>query len=199
MPVEYLDPEIAGEGFHAEKHNPGAWMDAPDLDSEEWQPDIEPPHVNDYAALKKHKHYKQYFKPHVYRPFPAFMYHATLGEKIVKNRNEAVALGPEWSPTPIKVRIDMTGKSLPVKTETQKLAETVASALAAKTGGGDTASITATVAAVMAAVAAAGALPKTEASPEDEERQALFDLAKERDIKIDKRWSVEKIKATLGL
>ena len=51
--VEYLDPSIAGEGFHAEKHNPGAWMDAPDASAEEWQPDIEPPHINDYAAFKK--------------------------------------------------------------------------------------------------------------------------------------------------
>ena len=127
--IEYLDPEIAGEGTHADAPIPGTWMDGTDPSAEEFQPDIEPPHIPDYAAFKKHKHYRQYFRPYRYQPFPAFMYHPTLGEKIVKSKDEVAALGPEWSPTPIKPRVDMTGKSLPVKSDTQRLAETIAATM----------------------------------------------------------------------
>jgi len=191
--VEYLDPEIAGEGQSANNWTPGTWAnDVPA--GEEWQPDIEPPRINDYAAFKKHKHYGKYFRPYRYTPFPALVYHLKLGEKHVKTREEAIALGSSWTPfipvwdhdvlgrktiktdqeraelglgwTPAKfdqsshkwIRlIDMTGKSLPVKSETQRLAEVVAQALASKetgSGGIDATAIAAVVAAVMAATQA---------------------------------------------
>ena len=150
--IEYLDPEIAGEGTHADAPIPGTWMDGTDPSAEEFQPDIEPPHVNDYAAFKKHKHYRQYFRPYRYQPFPAFMYHPTLGEKIVKSKDEVAALGPEWSPTPIKPRVDMTGKSLPVKSDTQRLAETIAATMPKGASPIDATAIAAIVAAVMAAM-----------------------------------------------
>ncbi len=211
--VEYLDKSIAGEGFNADTHNPGAWMDAPA--EGEWQPDIEAPHINDYAAFKKHKHYGKYFKPHVYRPFPAWMYRAGE-EKLVKNKDEATAaLADGWSPNPPKAKkIDMTGKSLPVKSETQKLAEVIAATAAKQGTPGD---VAATVAAVMAALAAAGVLPKPEvqaqpqaqALPEESrpddlkedavERAALIELAEKEKVKIDKRWSNARIKEALGI
>ena len=62
--VEYLDPEIANEGQSANNWTPGDWTNTPNPGDEEWQPDMEPPHVNDYAALKKHKDYRQYFRPY---------------------------------------------------------------------------------------------------------------------------------------
>jgi hypothetical protein len=214
--IEYLDPAIAGEGFHAEKWEPGAWTDAPDDSAEEWQPEMEPPHINDYAGFKKHKHYRQYFRPWRYVPFPAFMYHATLGERLVKSKAEVEALGPEWSPKPPEARqkkVDMTGKSLPVKTDTQRLAEVVAQALGGKpatASAADPTLIAAVVAAVMAAMKAEqkapidpesdSMMPATAESAGDSiERTALIELADKEKIKIDKRWSTAKIKETLGL
>lgn len=215
MPVEYLDPEIAGEGVSANNWTPGAWANTPNYADEEWQPDIEPPHINDYAAFKKHKHYGKYFRPYRYTPFPAWMYHATEEPKLVQTKEQVLALGAEWSPTPNKPRIDMTGKSLPVKSETQRLAEVVAQALASKqTGSGniDATTIAGIVAAVMAALpqqqpVQAAPQPDTQDEVETEkldpaaviERKAMLELAEKDSIKIDGRWSNARIKKELGL
>jgi hypothetical protein len=148
--------EALTEGISANNWTPGAWANTPNYSEDEWQPDIEPPHINDYAAFKKHKHYGQYFRPYRYHAFPAWVYHKTEEPKIVKSKEEVLALGPDWSPIPNKPRIDMTGKSQPVKSETQRLAEVVAQALAVKqpgAGGIDATAIAAVVAAVMAATA----------------------------------------------
>jgi len=220
MAIEYLDPSIANEGVHVDKWQPGAWANDTSGD-EEWQPDVEPPHITDYAAFKKHKHYGQYFKPYRYRPFPAVMYHYASGqEKIVKNRDEVVALGPDWSPVPPNIkRIDMTGKAARVKTESERLAEIVAQSLAGKSNGGvDANAIAATVAAVMAALGqnkAAAPAAAVAAEPDgdigdhvvdeqaaghgDVERKAMLELAEKEGVKIDKRWSSERIKKELGL
>lgn len=199
--IEYLDPEIAGEGESANNWQPGAWTNAPATADEEYQPDIEPPHINDYAAFKKHKHYRQYFRPYRYIPFPAWMYHAKHEAKLVKSKDEVLALGPEWSPNPNKPRIDMTGKSLPTKSDTQRLTEALVAGLTDKKPGTDAASIAAIVAAVMGAiqqqVTPAVAAP---AEPEDAgERDEMLKLAAEQNVKIDKRWSNERIKKELGL
>ena len=220
--VEYLDREIAGEGLHADAPIPNSWMDGAGA-TEEYQPDIEPPHINDYAAFKKHKHYRQYFRPHVYQPFPAWLYHPTQEPKLVakyretKNgwvvdieacKAEVAALGPEWSPIPVAPRKDMTGKSLPIKTETQKLAEVMAQAVAAKQGAGpiDASTIAAIVAATVAAInqkpVESQPVDASEAAPaveQDVERTALIELADKDGVKIDKRWSNQRIKEALGL
>lgn len=222
MPIEYLDPEIANEGVHVDKWQPGAWANNPG-DDEEWQPDVEPPHITDYAAFKKHKHYGQYFKPYRYRPFPAWLYHKTEEPRLVKSREEATALGPDWSPVPNKPRIDMTGKSHVGKTQTERLGEIIAESMAAKSGGVDPNVIAATVAAVMAALGhnkpvEAGPMQVTLADVEgsrafvdqpetgdehpshgDVERKALIELAEKEGVKIDKRWSNDRIKKELGL
>jgi hypothetical protein len=203
--IEYLDPSIAGEGESANNWQPGAWTNAPSTADEEYQPDIEPPHINDYAAFKKHKHYRQYFRPYRYIPFPAWMYHRTQEPRLVKSKEEVIALGQEWSPTPIKPRVDMTGKSLPTKSDTQRLTEALAAGLTDKKPDADPASIAAIVAAVMSAMqpmlqaqqpTAAAAL----AEPEDAaEREEMLKLAAEQGVKIDKRWSNDRIKKELGL
>jgi hypothetical protein len=211
--VEYLDPEIANEGQSVNNWQPGAWTNAPATSDEEYQPDIEPPHIQDYAAFKKHKHYRQYFRAYRYVPFPAWMYHATQEPKLVKSKEEVAALGPEWSPTPLKPRIDMTGKSLPVKSETQRLAEVVATALAAKQGTApiDATAIAAIVAAVMAALPQGtqqkpaepdleSLMPPLDATADETiERKALLELAEKEGIKVDGRWSNQRIKKELGL
>jgi hypothetical protein len=76
----------------------------------------------------------------------------TQEPKIVKSKEEVIALGPEWSPTPIKPRIDMTGKSLPTKSDTQRLTEAVAWRPDGQETDADPASIAAIVAAVMTAM-----------------------------------------------
>ena len=228
--IEYLDPSIANEGVHVDKWNPGAWANTVG-DDEEWQPDVEPPRITDYAAFKKHKHYGQYFKPYRYRPFPAWMYHATEEPRIVKSKEEVIALGPAWSPVPNKPRIDMTGKSIPGKSQTERLGEIIAESLATKsTGAGavDPTAIAAIVAAVMAALpqnqpAAAAVVASVPVDPpsdveglrafaekasdgDDEhpghgsiERKALIELAEKEGVKIDGRWSNDRIKKELGL
>lgn len=213
------------EGISANNWTPGAWANTPNTSDEEWQPDIEPPHINDYAAFKKHKHYGKYFRPYRYTPFPAWMYHATQEPKIVKSREEVLALGPEWSPTPNKPRTDMTGKSLPVKSETQRLAEVVAQAMASKQGSAavDATAIAAIVAAVLSAMPpvqpmARAFVSEPEASSQTDveglrqfvdgadeetdpgiERKALLELAEKNGIKVDGRWSNERIRKELGL
>jgi hypothetical protein len=146
------------------------------------------------------------------------VYHKTLEPKIVKTKEEVLALGPDWSPIPNKPRIDMTGKSQPVKSETQRLAEVVAQALAVKqpgAGGIDATAIAAVVAAVMAATQAQAkpAIPedKMVIEPSEDtaailaegdssiERAALIELADKDGIKIDKRWGNDRIKKELGL
>jgi hypothetical protein len=62
---EYLAPEIANEGLHADAPISGsqAWMNsAPE--AEEWQPPLEPPRVYDYAGFKTHKRWGKYFQPY---------------------------------------------------------------------------------------------------------------------------------------
>lgn len=211
--IEYLDPEIANDGQSANNWQPGAWTNTPATSDEEYQPEFEPPHINDYAAFKKHKHYKQYFRPYRYQPFPAWMYHPTQEPRIVKSKDEVIALGQEWSPQPLKRRADMTGKSLPVKSETQRLAEVVAQALASQQGNKpvDSNAIAAIVAAVVAAIPrGADTAPvspgKSEVAPEtpevpseDDERKALLELAEKEGVKTDKRWSNARLKKELGL
>lgn len=200
--IEYLDHSIANEGLHADAPIPNTWMDTPP-DQPDFQVDMEPPHVNDYSLLKKNPKYAKYFRPHVYRPFPAVMYHQSFAEKIVNTREEAEdALAQGYSRTPFQPRIDMTGKSLPVKSETQRLAEAVAAAAAVqKNGALDAGAIAAIVAAVMAAVKQGGETQQTvKAESEDTiERQALIELAEKENIKIDRRWSDARIKEALGL
>jgi hypothetical protein len=221
MPIEYLDPAIAGEGLSANNWVPGAWTNDPGL-GEEWQPDIEAPRINDYAAFKKHKHYGKYFRPYRYVPFPAWLYHPTIEAKIVQNEAEVIALGPEWRRQPFALKIDMTGKALPVKTDTQRLAEAITAGLAGKQTGPDSMIDPTTIAAIVAAVMAAtqaqmqpaasvAAVPVSEGDPDSEnshvestpsvsvERAAMIELAERENVKIDKRWSDERIKRELGL
>ena len=208
MAVEYLDAEIANEGQSANNWVPGAWTNATVVTDEESQPDMDPPHINDYAAFKKHKNYAKYFRPYRYQPFPAFMYGPGGAEKIVKTKDEVIALGPDWSPTPPESRtkqIDMTGKSLPVKSDTQRLAEVIAAQVQGRqpaSGAIDPTTIASIVAAVMAALPQnAAPMPAVEpVEPEtDIERQALIELADKNSVKIDKRWGNARIKAELGL
>jgi hypothetical protein len=113
--IEYLDPEIANEGERAD-----AAFAAPRR-----------PHVWDYAQLKEHPHYGQYWAPKPFSPWPAVIYnHKTGEEKTVKDGKEAMEYGVgfnrnlrhpdyewtgDWQAEPrkdLKPNIHVTGKSL---------------------------------------------------------------------------------------
>ncbi len=113
--IEYLDPEIANEGERAD-----AAFAAPRR-----------PHVWDYAQLKEHPHYGQYWAPKPFSPWPAVIYnHKTGEEKTVKDAKEALEYGVgfnknlrhpdyewtgDWQAEPRKdqkLSIHVTGKSL---------------------------------------------------------------------------------------
>lgn len=208
--IEYLDPEIANEGLSADE-----------------APDIEEPHINDYATLKKHKHYKHYFKPYIFQPFPAHIYHATEGEKVVGDAKTAAQYGvsynkedshwvceKDWKVKPViprKANPNDTGKTL-VGTTAQQSAlgtnELMAQILQQiLKGQGSVAPALATAIADDKEYQDYLAFKKMKASAEKpildaelppvDEKALLIEAAESRDVKIDKRWSIERIKTEL--
>lgn len=208
--IEYLDPEIANEGLSADE-----------------APDIEEPHINDYATLKKHKHYRRYFKPYIFQPYPAYIYHATQGEKLVGDAKTAAQYGVsynkedshwvcegEWKVKPVvarKANPNDTGKTLVNATAQQAAMGTnelmaqilqqlvkgqgsVAPALA--TAIGDDKEYQDYLAFKKMKAQAEKPILDIDLPPVDE-KALLIEAAESRDIKIDKRWSIDKIKAEL--
>lgn len=110
--VEYLDAEIANEGSSADD----IVVIAPR------------PHINTYEAFKEHPKYGKYFQPHVFRAYPAWIYHATEPAKLVGDAKTAASYGVsynkddhhwvctgEWKNRPVvkpKPDVADTGKSL---------------------------------------------------------------------------------------
>ena len=162
--VEYLDPVIAGDGQDCSNWNPGDWILAPedcDPDTSN-QPQLPEPHIWDYKSLKEHPRYRRYFAPHRYRPFPCWLYNHETKQKILVEawkqvqtqvqiagkvqmvldrvvdveacQRKVFELGPAWKTKPFAVERDMTGKTLPVESDTQRLTR-VMSEMFARGGG----------------------------------------------------------------
>lgn len=49
--------------------------------------------------------------------YPRMMHHASLPSKVVENREEQEALGPQWLTIPVAQRADWRGKALEVRTQ----------------------------------------------------------------------------------
>lgn len=81
--VEYLDPEIAGEGESA---------DAP------WQPFIAKPVIPTYDGIKSiRKYFPQYSGvPYKHRAFPCWLYHPTKDAMLVSSPERAKQFGATW-------------------------------------------------------------------------------------------------------
>ncbi len=147
--IEYLDPEIANEGIHADK---GATAVIPAWDEdEEWQPMLEPAHIPDYKGIKSIAHYFPQFsgRPYRPRPFPATFYHRKHGEKTITKQEDAMEMKVfwnkaeggkweakgEWSTKPFdhKAQPEGPGKSLTSKdkSSTENTIEIVAAAVTA--------------------------------------------------------------------
>lgn len=208
--VEYLDPEIANEGQAATEWHPGAGpAPIPDM----------------YKLLGNHKHFGRYFAPHVFKPFPAWIYHATEPEFIVRNAKEAKEYGVtydiednryvcsgDWKTRPIvKKKPDphAGGKSFVSGNSGQSAGaslEIMAQILQQMQKG------TAVPPALAEAVKAdpdyaafvefknwkASQAKVEEATLSDaEQKEILIGLAKEKEIHVDKRWSLDRIKSAL--
>lgn len=216
--IEYLDPEIANEGQRAD----AAWVPSPK------------PHVWDYAPLKEHPHYGQYFAAKPFKEWPAMIYnHKTGEEKIVGDAKTAAQYGVsynrntrfpqyvcdgDWKDEPRTIKPDLHagGKSLVTANATQAAnttAETMAEILKRLIEGKAAPEIATAVSQdkeyqdylafkrMQAAQTDPAATPIVEAAepmPSDAEQKAiLVGLAEEREIKVDKRWSLERLKAEL--
>jgi hypothetical protein len=207
--LEYADNDALGwgKGTDATNWQPGEWTNAPSGSPDEYQPDLDPPRIPDYANLRKHKHYRQYFRPYRFAPFPAWIYnHKTRESKIVKSKEEVIEHGPDWGPVPFDVSPNLVGKSLPVKSHAEQMNDNIKLLVSQNTGGKvDANLIGGIVAAVMqamnggqstSALVAKPAEPKADSA---EERGALEELAVEKGIEVDGRWSNETLKRKLGL
>ena len=226
--TEYLDPSIRDEGEAATDWHPGAGpAPIPDM----------------VKMLGNHKHYGRYFAPHVFKPFPAWIYHATESEFIVRTAKEAKEYGViydtddnryvcsgEWKTRPVKKHkpiMDGAGKSVISSERAQGGAslEIMAQILQQMQKG--TAAPPALAEAVkadpdyaafvefkkwkeaqspteFAAALAAAPAPTTDRLHEiagfisdAEQKEILIGLAKEKEIHVDKRWSLDRIKSAL--
>lgn len=209
--IEYLDPEIANEGSHADAGF-----------------DLEPAHVWDYAPLKADKKYKKYFQPHQYIKYPADFYHADGRTQRVHTDEEAAELGcrphknvwiceGEWHDDEavahkLKINFHAAGKNLIVASAQQSAAGTneLLGQLVAQMAKGQSSVPSNDVMLVLTGILQQMQIqngvkpveaPKTEVTTEElppvDEKALLIEAAASRDIKIDKRWSLDRIKTEL--
>jgi hypothetical protein len=210
---EYLDPEIANEGEAATDWRPGAGP-APIVDMSK--------------LLGNHKHFGRYFAPHVFKPFPAWIYHATEPERIVKTAKEAKEFGVvydlednryicsgDWKTKPVvkkKPDVHASGKSMVTSERAQggasleimaQILQQMQKGQAAPPALNEAIKADPDYAAFVEFKAwkAAQDAPKLgEVAGElsaAEQKEILVNLAKEKDIHVDKRWSLERIKEAL--
>jgi hypothetical protein len=192
--------------------------------AEEYQPDIEPPHIPDYSALKTNKKTKHLFAAHRFVPYPATLYHPTLPSVVVRNKSEHDAyleMG-EWRATPYNVKVPAHGPGKTVvssngPSQGGSTAELMAAILEQVRRQGASASTAPAMKQALhadpeyaeflefkkwkegqAKPAAVHAEPAPQdALPEADQKAILVDAAKEKGIKVDGRWSLDKIKEAL--
>lgn len=209
--IQYLDPEIANEGERADT----AFI-APRR-----------PHVWDYAQLKEHPTYGKWFTDKPFEAFPAWIYnHKTGDKKIVETAKEALTYGVgfnrnlrhpdyEWTgdwqaepPKGAKPSVHDTGKSVVTASAERVTADSMTKILQNLAGGRAEAvphdDMTADkeyqeyLAFKRARAAVQEAPAETEPKPVAvDEKEILISLAKEKNIHVDKRWGLDKIKAAL--
>lgn len=216
---EYLDPAIANEGEAAT----------------EWHPGAGPAAIPDLAKmLGNHKHFGRYFAPHVFKPFPAWIYHATEPELIVRTAKEAKEFGVtydtddaryicsgDWKTRPVKKSkpiMDGAGKSVISSERAQggasleimaQILQQMQKGSPAPAGLGEAVKADPDYAAFVEFKKWKSAQDKQPYGPEAhfpeagpvltdaETKDVLIGLAKEKNIHVDKRWGLDKIKAAL--
>lgn len=215
--IEYLDPEIAGEGERADN----AFV-APKR-----------PHVWDYAQLKEHEYYGKYFADRPFRAFPAWIYNHKTGEtKIVGDAKAAAQYGVSYNTTSRFHHYECTGDWMDEPKKGMKADVTISGKSLVSASSAQAANTTAeTMAQILQKLIADKASPElSEAISADKEYQEylafkraqskkapvedtllefkaefpaidekaiLIEAAASRDIKVDKRWSIDRIKSEL--
>lgn len=219
--VEYLDPSIANEGEAATDWHPGAGpAPIPDM----------------FKMLGNHKHFGRYFAPHVFRPFPAWIYHATEADMIVSTAKEAKEYGVTYDIEDARYISTGEWKTKPVvkkKPDPHAGGKSIISKDAPQNGGASIEIMAQILQQMQKGQVAPQALneavkadpdytaflefkkwksaqgqpaviepdfsvdePATDLSDTDQ-KEILVKLAKEKDIHVDKRWGLDKIKAVL--
>lgn len=94
--IEYLAPEIANEGYHAESFA-------------EWAPAVEEARVPDYSWLKGTK-FAKYFpklsgRPYQHQTFPCWLYHPKHEPRLIRDLMKQD--GPDDAPTLVKKAVDI--------------------------------------------------------------------------------------------
>lgn len=205
-----LDPEIAGEGEAAT----------------DWHPGQGPAPIPDMKKLLENDpHFGRYFAPHRMVPFPAWIYHATEPEMIVKNAKEAIQYGVsydteenhyvctgEWKTKPVvKKKPDPMagGKSMISADRPQNNGaslEIMAQILQQMQKGQPAHPALNDVVKADPDYAAFVEFKKWKEGqhievhtglPVADEKAILIELAQEKNIHVDKRWGLDKIKAAL--
>lgn len=208
--IEYLDSEIANEGQRADD----AFV-APKR-----------PHVWDYAQLKEHEHYGKYFAERPFRAFPAWIYNHKTGEiKIVGDAKAAAQYGVSYNTTARFHHYECTGDWMDEPRKDTKPDVTTAGKSLVSISASQAANTTAdTMAQILKKLIADKTSPElSEAISADKEYQnylafkraqskkapveaveeaidekaLLIEAAASRDIKVDKRWSIDRIKSEL--
>lgn len=105
MSIQYLDPEIANEGFRAD--NMGGVLVEDENGEYVFQSFTEPPRIPDYAFVKNavrgkphplRRYFPQYSGiPYRHQTFPAWAYHANGQAKLVRSAEKAAELGMVWN------------------------------------------------------------------------------------------------------
>jgi hypothetical protein len=205
---------LANEGIKVSEGTKGNWSAPP---KQQMYPD--------WSKIDKIAHY---FNRNDFQPFPSWIYHKTEKARIVNTAEEAMEYGiiyreptedeqlmghgsrydfvrgTEWrtKPYPGTIKFDHTnpgsGKVYePPKPDYQRsqhdMMRNLVSALQESKSSADPEAIAAIVAAVMKATA------KPEPIIDDEEDRAdLISIAEHRGIKVDKRWSTERLKSEVA-
>lgn len=208
---EYLDPSIANEGEAAT----------------EWHPGAGPAAIPDLAKmLGNHKHYGRYFAPHVFKPFPTWLYHASEPEFVVKTAKEAKEFGVVYDTDDARYICSGEWKTRPVKKPKPVMDGAGKSVISSERAqGGASLEIMAQILQQMKGQVAPPALNEAVKADPDyaafvefkkwkagqdvsidepavalsaaEEKEILLKLAEEKEIHVDKRWGLDKIKAAL--
>lgn len=226
--VEYLDPEIAGEGEAAE----------------DWQPFVAAPAIPTYKGIKSILKYFPQFSgiPYKHKAFPTWLYHRSRPSVLARTAEVAKNYGVTWRDAtheeksrgfPAQIwdyaegcewrTIPFSTKFNPLNPDTGKEVK-----LSPDKGPSQSEMISAVVAAVMAQMGGVAkgnalatgnpaadpeyqkflefkklqAVPATVETPPvalapSEERELLVEAANSRGIKLDGRWSIDRIKQEL--
>lgn len=204
---DFLDPELTGG-------------------DEEYQPQINKPHIPNYVFLEEHPKYGKYFRHKAFQPWPSILYHKDGRTVIVKNAKEAAEFKVSYLKDESRLEFKGDWRSRPFEAPIHQ-SQITGKTLVAKSGGKDTGTAD-LIAALLANQNRAAPVVDIKQDPEyaeflkfkafkagtekgtdkvaqknpdeiaaDEKKAALLKVAEDHGIKIDKRWTLDRIEEEL--